>query len=265
MNYRDLLGSIMTYGKPVSPKGEECKELMHVQLEVGAPLWEFEGVRELARLTKYMFREHAWYFGGDRDAAYISQYAKLWDEQKNDDNSLNSQYGILVFYQKQKHPTMGFQCMAPFEWAWKSLALDKDSRRAMIVYNSGAYNFLGNKDFICSTCQAFYIRGNKLLCYITLRSSDALLGVPYNSCFWRTVYQMMYLKLKNLYPELEQTDILVTIHSAHIYAKHFSLVEKMLAVKINLYDLVLKEEIPLGLNPEWYHDHIEEYFEIRRA
>jgi thymidylate synthase len=263
MRYNELLREINNSGVPVSPKSEECRELMHVQLEVKEPLWEFTGARELKHMMPYQWKELAWYFSGERESYFIRNAAKLWEQQQNSDDTLNSNYGFLVFYQKQKHPSLGNVCMPPFDWAWKSLSLDKDSRRAVINYNTGQYNFLDNKDYICTQHQAFYIRGNKLLCYVALRSSDAIYGLPYNMVWWRTVYQMMMFRLKPFYPELEQEEIIVTIYSAHIYKRHYDLVDRMLQAPVKTYDFKLKEAMPLGLMLGWYAGHVEEYFEIQ--
>lgn len=165
MNYPSLLAHIRYAGKIISPRGEEVREVTHVQLEVTNNIFEFPGVRNLETILNYWRKEWAWYMTGDRDGKYIEQYAKLWSRIKNPDNSLNSNYGYLVFYNRTEHPSNRLEnidnlpgkctpivnTLAPFDWAFQSLKVDKNSRQAVMTYNTGGFNFLGNRDYICFT------------------------------------------------------------------------------------------------------------------
>jgi hypothetical protein len=158
MDYLTLLKTIMDEGKTINPRGEEVKELMHVQLEVDENIFAFSGVRELDFILNYWRREWAWYMTGDRLGTQVEPYAKLWTRIKNEDKTLNSNYGHLVFYNTTPHPSLSPQIkaiMTPFQWAHHSLKNDMNSRQAMITYNTGGFNFEGNKDYICTQHQAF--------------------------------------------------------------------------------------------------------------
>lgn len=250
MNYIDLLWEIMQEGRQV----RDTKELMHVNLVVPKGcLYDFPEVRPLNETEKYLKAEVAWYMSGDRDHTEIAKHAELWRKIKNEDGTLNSNYGHLVFYNCTLHPSLGDVCLPPFEWAARALEIDKNSRQGMVTYNSGGFNYTENKDYICSQHQAFYIRDNTLLCYIALRSSDAIFGLTYNMPWWQLVYQQMFLRLQKTYVELRSASIQVTIYSAHIYERHFELVKKMLRCdNIKTYRFFLEKEIPLGESHERY-------------
>jgi len=253
MNYPELLEKIIKHGIVVRPRGEEVRELMHQQLEVDDRcIYHFAHSRELLKIKKYWSKEMAWYLSGDRGHEYISKHANMWRHIKNEDNTSNSNYGYLIFYHKTKHPSLDIETLTPFAWAARSLEQDKDSRQAVVTYNTGGYNYIGNKDYICTQHQAFYIRENVLYCYIALRSSDAIYGLAYNMPWWQFVYQMMLARLRGLYPALMPTSIIVTIYSAHIYQKHYELVNKMLQSKIKAYKMELKKIPVLGKPPLYY-------------
>ena len=229
LDYPALLKKIMSEGSIVNPRGSECRELMHARLAVKNPIYHWPS-RPLDKILGYWRKEWAWYMSGDReDSCSIARYARMWQDIMNEDGSLNSNYGYLVFYHQTPHPSMGEITMTPFAWAKRSLQLDKDSRRAIITYNNGGYNFIDNLDYICTQHQAFYIRNNKLLCYVALRSSDAIFGLPYNMPWWVFVAQQLRLELLPWYPELELAPVEVDIYSAHIYKRHYNLVETMLS------------------------------------
>lgn len=253
MIYTQLLHEILRYGS----KNRDTIELMHVPLRVPSScLYQFEKVRPLSKTAEYMMAEFAWYLSGDRDHTEIAKHAELWRKIKNEDGTLNSNYGHLVFYNRSIHPSLGDICLSPFEWAARCLEKDVDSRQGMVTYNTGGFNYPGNKDYICSQHQAFYIRNGKLLCYIALRSSDAIYGLTYNMPWWQFVYQQMFLRLRKTYPSLELTDIKVTIYSAHIYTKHINLVEDMLAEDYKEYNFLLEQPIPLGQDHDWYKENL---------
>ena len=254
MNYVELLREILENGK----KNRDTLELMHVPLLVNEDcIYDFPEVRPLSQTSQYMMAEIPWFMSGDRDQKEISKYAKLWSKIKNVDGTVNSNYGHLVFYNVVVHPSLGSVALPPFEWAAKCLEEDWNSRQGVVTYNTGAYNYPGNLDYICSQHQAFYIRNESLLCFVALRSSDSIWGLPYNMVWWQLIYQQMYIRLKKKYPWLRKSGIKVTIYSSHIYEKHFELVRKMLNTFEKVHTFKLEEEIPLGHNHEWYKEHLK--------
>jgi thymidylate synthase len=265
VDYIALLNLIMSHGQIIKTRNAETKEVMHVTLEIENNLYSFPGIRDLSFILNYWRREWAWYMSGNRDGAYIGEYAKLWARIKNEDGSLNSNYGHLVFYNRTPHLgkiTADIQTLPPFEWAAQALEADINSRQGMVTYNTGAFNWVGNKDYICSQHQAFYIRRGQLDCYIALRSSDAIFGLTYNMPWWSFVHQQLFKRLKRTYPSLRLGELKVTIYSAHIYKEHYALVERMLAAEYKTHHALLMKEVPLGFSAEYYFDTIDEYLQI---
>lgn len=257
LEYSGLLMAIMEDGFEYAPRGQKVKELLNVQLEVTpACLYDFGKVRPIEKTLGYWKHEWAWYMSGDRKADYIEKQAKMWSEIKTQDGMLNSNYGYLVFYREQE-PSLN-----PFQWAEYSLSKDRDSRQAVVTYNGGQVNIPGNKDYLCTQYQHFMIRGASLVCFIGLRSSDAIFGLPNNMPWWSFVQQQLFRKLKPLYQELELGPIIVTIDSAHVYERHFELVEKMLAIEPEVSKINLKHEVPLGKDAEWYYKNFGEFIDI---
>ena len=253
MTYLELLWKVMETGDTV----KDTREIMHVQLSVPSQcLYDFTS-RRLTDTNKYLMAETAWYMSGNRDHTEIAKHAELWRKIKNTDGTLNSNYGYLVFYNHTWHPSLQNICLSPFEWAAQSLEVNVNSRQGIITYNTGGFNYIGNMDYICSQHQAFYIRKDTLLCYVALRSSDAIYGLTYNMPWWQLVYQQMFLRLKKKYPYLKRSSIEVTIYSAHIYNKHFKLVKNILEEYTKIYTFNLIKEIPLHQTYNWYKENLK--------
>lgn len=254
MNYYELLSKIYHEGEKVSPRGEETKELFNQQLTIrpGENLYCWREERTIDFVKKYLLKELAWYLSGDRSAEFISQHAKLWAQIKNQDGTLNSNYGHLVFYNRTNHPSMSDVSMSPFMWALWCLSSDPNSRRAVITYNTGGFNFPKNLDYICTQHQYFLIRKGRLECCIALRSSDAIWGLTFNIPWWSTVMQCLFLMLKKKYSALALGGFNVQIYSAHIYERHYKLVEKLLKSQQAAYFMRYKTMPELGLKIEDY-------------
>lgn len=267
MNYPELLKHIMQKGKVVDPRGREVCEFMKTRLIVDpeANIFAFPKARPIEKLEAYLWQELAWYMSGDRHSKHIAKFASLWDKIKNPDGTLNSNYGHLVFYQRTPHPSLGLVTCTPFQWAVKALKMDPFCRQAVITYNNGGYNFEGNDDYICTQHQAFFIRDNVLLCYVALRSSDAIFGLPYNMPWWSLVHQQLWHALRPYYPNLIVGKIEVDIYSAHVYKQHYGLVERMLQENFEIYKLSVDRMIPTTgpHDLDWYRNHIKDFVKIK--
>lgn len=219
-----------------SPRGFKIKEVMNLKIEITNPYNNlfFNDVKSSAR--KYIVPELKWYLSGDLSSSYISQYAKLWDHIKDENGNVCSNYGNLIWYKNiNNHKWSNVQSeskkMTQWQWALNSLLNDKDSRQAIIRFNSDNHQLETNKDFVCTMYGIFHIRDNKLNFSISMRSSDAIYGFANDYPFFSIIHQQMLLNLKDKYKDLKMGTFTYFGNSFHIYEKHFELVEKMLMNK----------------------------------
>jgi thymidylate synthase len=173
--------------------------------------------------SKYIAAEFIWYFSGRRDLEFIEKYASFWKHVANPDGTLNSAYGHLLFNRKNEHGKTQWQ------WAYDSLVADKDTRQAIMHFNTPDHQRDGNKDFVCTLSGNFHIRENKLNLTINMRSNDAILGTATDVAFFCVLQIQMWYLLQEKYPNLELGTYTHYVHSMHIYERHFELVKEMLA------------------------------------
>ena len=95
----------------------------------------------------------------------------------------------------------------------------------------------GSKDRIknvpCLISMHFLARNSKLNCFVTMRSSDAWLGLPNDIGVYAQMAQYVARALL-----LDYGDIILNMHSAHIYSKHYSKAEAL----VKLYSRELTYE-----------------------
>jgi thymidylate synthase len=205
-----------------SPRGMKVKETLNVGLEIkDARFCLYSNPRRSSQYS-YIAAELLWYFAGRSDLKFIEKYASFWRQIANDDLSINSAYGNLIFKQKNEN---GY---SQWQWAMESLIKDKDTRQAVMLFNKPMYQYSDNKDFICTLNGVFMIRNNRLHLTINMRSNDIILGTPTDVAFFCMLLQQAHKLLKEHYPDLKLGKYTHFANSYHLYERHFQLADEML-------------------------------------
>lgn len=226
--YEELLYELIHEPEYVTqPRDMKINELCDVALVIENPLACLYQNQFRSSQFKYIAAEFLWYFMGRNDVEYISKYAKFWESIKNDDGTINSSYGYLLFNNKNEHGVTQYQ------WALESLARDKDSRQAVLHFNLPIHQQHGNKDFVCTMYGIFQIRDNRLNFTVSMRSNDVILGLPTDIAFFTVLQSQMLNHLRHHagYPDLELGTYTHIANSSHIYERHFDIAKKMITRK----------------------------------
>ena len=205
------------------PRGMKIKENLQVSLEIKNPLLSLYDNERRGSQNKYVAAELLWYFLGRNDVEFISEYASFWKMIQNEDGTVNSSYGNLLFKSKNRYGTTQYQ------WALDCLKHDKDSRQAIMHFNLPEHQYHSNKDFVCTMYGIFHIRDNKLFLTINMRSNDAILGTATDIAFFTVLQQQALKHLQVEYPELTLGSYTHIVDSYHIYERHFDLVKEMIS------------------------------------
>jgi len=221
--YKKSLKDLLKTSSSVSPRGYKVNEILNAVHVIEDPTsCLYENKRRGSQL-KYIAAETLYYFLGRRDLGFIKEYASFWEQIANSDSTVNSAYGNLLFTETNKFG------ISQWDWAYKSLCNDKDTRQAILLFNKPDYQYFGNKDVICTLNGVFNIRDNKLHLTVNMRSNDAVLGTPTDIAFFALLQMQMCKILKEeAYPELELGRLTHVANSYHIYERHFTLVGEMI-------------------------------------
>jgi len=223
-----------------SPRGMEVKEIRDCSLEITDPMKNLYVNEHRSSPLKYIAAELLWYFSRTNDPTYIENYASMWKHLHNEDGTVNSAYGYLLFSERNEY---GF---TQYNWVIESLKKDKDSRQAFMHFNKPHHQFLENKDQVCTLQALFHIRENKLHMTLTMRSNDVIYGFMTDWAFFSVLHYHTFLELKEIYPELEMGSYTHISHSMHLYERHYELVEKMVEGDF------IPESLPLLSEPVLY-------------
>lgn len=238
-----------------SPRNQKINEECNVVITIKNPHLNLFENEERSVPSKYLANELILYFTGDNRAESFKKASTFWGIIANEDGTVNSAYGHLLF--KMRDAAGG---MTQWEWAVNSLKKDKDSRQAIMHYNRPIHQFEVNKDFCCTMSNQFFIRNNKLNMTTYIRSNDIFFGWTFDCPFFMLLMQCMILELKDIYPDLEMGEYTHFAGSFHMYERNFEVLKKMLDYEFKKKKLPILKENPI-MHPEIFKMRDEEDYE----
>lgn len=206
----------------VSPRWEEVREMIDYKVYIQNAYnlsFDFDS-RRFSR--KYLAAELLRYLSWNRNTSKVWEYASMRKRISNEDWYANSNYWyITLFHEIDDYWNQ-------YDYVLEKLIEDKDTRQALIRYNSHEHVYKWNKDFVCTISNQFFIRDNKLQMIVNMRSNDVFYWFQYDLVRFWLLMQSIFIDLKSSYPELEIWTINYSAGSMHIYSNMFSTSEKIL-------------------------------------
>lgn len=259
--YQDLLADVLSNGVE---KGDRTgtgtisvfgRQFRH-NLEDGFPLLTTKKLH-----FKSIINEMIWFLNGDTNTKWLKENGvKIWDEWATEDGDLGPVYGK----QWTAWPTKDGKTINQIDYVVNTLKTNPNSRR--ILFHGWNVEYLPDESVSpqenarngkmalppCHLLYQFYVANNKLSTHLYIRSSDLLLGNPYNLAGASFLTHMLAQQC-----DMGVGEIVVTMGDAHIYLNHIEQVKLQLTREPRpLPKLVLKR------NPSSIYDYKFEDFEI---
>jgi thymidylate synthase len=259
--YHDLLADVLENGVE---KGDRTgtgtisvfgRQFRH-NLEDGFPLLTTKKLH-----FKSIINEMIWFLNGDTNTKWLKENGvKIWDEWATEDGDLGPVYGK----QWTAWPTKDGKTINQIDYVVNTLKTNPNSRR--ILFHGWNVEYLPDESVSpqenarngkmalppCHLLYQFYVANNKLSTHLYIRSSDLLLGNPYNLAGASFLTHMLAQQC-----DMGVGDIIVTMGDAHIYLNHIEQVKLQLTREPRpLPKLVLKRK------PASIYDYKFEDFEI---
>lgn len=218
-NIRNQLVNLYNSGEFVRDEGGQthinCVEL------IGAQFIANEDIIFGKINQDYINREISWYESQSLNVNDIpGDIPKIWQRVATDEGFINSNYGWCIWSPDNYNQ---------YDNVLQELSSNQTSRRGQMIYTRPDmwidFNYNGKSDFICTTAAQYFIRHNKLVAYVTMRSNDAWAGYRNDLAWHKYVQHKLYDDLRKTYPTLEKGDIIWNAGSLHIYERQFYLLE----------------------------------------
>ena len=194
-----------------SKDGEELSELVDFRFCLQDQQSCFATCRGMS--IPYLKGEVDFYMSGSPFVKDIAKHSKFWEKISDDGRCINSNYGKLLFHDRNLH---GY---TQFEYAMEMLLRNKDSKKAVMVIYHRDHTYK-SKDNPCTMFLQFLIRNNKLSLYVKMRSSDMWFGLPYDVPFFCYVQFLMWRKLTKTYTDLLLGQYWHQATSLHLYKRN---------------------------------------------
>ncbi len=182
---RGIIQEILDEGSPASPRGQSTIEVLNFNFIIENPLNRLLTLPKRKWSFPLAIGELCWHLSADDDAEFISYYAKKWLESSNGNGVIEkSSYGKKVFGIINGNS----------QWASVVNILKEDpyTRRAIVFLGSSAeQGGAFSVDASCTTSFQFFVRHGSLEMIVTMRSNDAIYGVPYDVFFFTFLQEMM--------------------------------------------------------------------------
>lgn len=186
----------------------------------------------------YQQNELEWFISQSRNIEDLKSMAgfipKIWEDIAEVTGIVNSNYGWCCLSEENGNQ---------FWNAMKHLEKDRNSRRAIMIYNRPSMHedWIANRgnqnlkwqyksideyinmkgDFMCCQNNHFMIRDNKLEMTVHMRSLDAVFGYNADYIWFDWIFNKAVQYLKKSYPELERGQMVIYADSVHVYARHY--------------------------------------------
>ncbi|MCD5997300.1 thymidylate synthase [Pseudomonas sp. CDFA 602] len=259
--YHDLLADVLENGVE---KGDRTgtgtlsvfgRQFRH-NLEDGFPLLTTKKLH-----FKSIINEMIWFLNGDTNTKWLKEHGvSIWNEWATEDGDLGPIYGK----QWTAWPTQDGKTVNQIDYVVNTLKTNPNSRR--ILFHGWNVEYLPDESLSpqenaqngkmalppCHLLYQFYVANNKLSAHLYIRSSDLLLGNPYNLAGVSFLTHMLAQQC-----DLGVGEVVVTMGDAHIYLNHIEQVKLQLTRDPRpLPKLVFKRK------PESIYDYKFEDFEI---
>jgi thymidylate synthase len=259
--YQDLLADVLSNGVE---KGDRTgtgtlsvfgRQFRH-NLEDGFPLLTTKKLH-----FKSIINEMIWFLNGDTNTKWLKEHGvSIWDEWATEDGDLGPIYGK----QWTAWPAQDGKTINQIDYVINTLKTNPNSRR--ILFHGWNVEYLPDESVSpqenarngkmalppCHLLYQFYVANNKLSAHLYIRSSDLLLGNPYNLAGVSFLTHMLAQQC-----DLGVGEVVVTMGDAHIYLNHIEQVKLQLTREPRpLPKLVFKRK------PASIYDYKFEDFEI---
>jgi len=231
-NYGRLLEWIVATGEVVSPNGEKTVEVLNAPLLLRDPRDRI--IINQNRKVNLAFGVAEWLgiLMGEARVSFFQTYISNYDKYSSDGIYVDGAYGPRIVGEIDQ-----------IEKVIELLGKDKNSRRAVISFYDGKIdlNGGGGVNTPCTLSMQFIVRENKLHSIVTMRSNDIVWGLTYDLFVFTMIQEYVARRLGLILGRYYHN-----AGSLHLYERHFSMADDIIAQPENRWTIVMQEMPAIG-------------------
>lgn len=237
-----LIRDVFNRGADVAPRGQATKEVTQqtALIDMRKPVVT---IPERKLSTKFLAGEAYWILSGDDRVETIAPYNK---------NIVNFSDDGVTFY-----GAYGPRIKEQLDYVVDKLKSDAATRQAFLTI--WRPNPPETKDVPCTVACGFMRRGNKLDCYVYMRSNDLWLGFPYDIFNFSMLAHLVCCRLNKDGANVEPGTLYHTAASRHLYEQHYDAAREI-GHKYDVLStpMVVLKDITIDVTPEYLFNDEEQ-------
>lgn len=211
--YLELLRDLREGGtRSTTRKGVGITELFDKGFKLTNPMQCLAYCRELS--FKYLTDEFKFYISGSNRLQDAMKCSKFWEKCSDDGETVNSNYGKLLFHDKNSKGT------TQFEHALACLKNNPQSKKAVMSIYTDENAYISNDNPCTMFLRARIDEEMELHLTAYMRSSDIYFGLPYDVPWFIFVQLALIKYLFPTYPELRLGTYTHIASSLHKYDRN---------------------------------------------
>jgi len=217
---------LLRQGRISAPRDLPTLEVVPFAFSITDPRRRYVSVPERRWSIAYAIAELVWHLRGSGVVDEIAFYAQRWRKIAHGRDAITgSCYGSRVFKAAPGRPSQ-------WETALALLRKDPATRRAVLYFPAPDADPLDpSADIACALSLQFILRGGRLDAICTMRSNDAMLGMPYDVFLFTMMQEMAAVKLGS-----ELGSYHHQMASVHLYESQVALAERVVASKFEMFE-----------------------------
>ncbi len=215
--YKNLVKTIMEDGieEKNARTGMKTKIITGVHFDLDTNNFPVLTLRKIP--LRLFVAEQIWYLQGEKQLDFFQKFSKIWDDFKEDDNTVDSGYGYRWrnFFKRDQVASL-----------IKMLKNEPSSRQGVVVTwdpDSDGLASPKKKNVPCVPIWVANVVGDKLNLHIVFRSNDVMLGLPHDVAGFALLQHILAQETSHEVGKLHYS-----ISHAHIYENHYPNAEKLL-------------------------------------
>jgi len=186
--------------------------------------------------VKYADNERKWYLSMDCNIKGHPgiEDNPIWSKVCSDDGFVNSNYGWMIL-----SPENGNGKLSQFDYALNQLCTKPEGRQSVMYYGRPSMQWEWNdnvhakSNFTCTFSTQHFVRNDKLIYIVNMRSNDVLFGLQAGDFPWHVYVYNHLINRLNKYNDLnsrvrvERGTLFWNAGSLHVYSKHFDLLKRI--------------------------------------
>lgn len=177
---------------------------------------------------KYFAGALLYFFSGSDNIPEAKNVPEEWKNSAFEQGQFRANYGNFILKDRYRNNQL-----TQYEYCLNLLIHDKDCKKAVVKI----------MNFSCTFALHFFIKHKKLNCIVSSRSTDTVLGLPYDLGVFSFFNELLFTNLVELGTDIELGYTMIKSDLSQLYEKHESIADEIIQNSMKPLNTILMPKI----------------------